>query len=197
MFSLIETIITKPKKYEQLFISTHNLDFLKYIKRLTKPDEKNSINHFMVERQHKKTEKKSVIVSMPSHLRDYTTEFNYLFEQIYNVYKEVKGDKKIKLENTYHQLYNLPNNMRKFLECYLFYKFPNTDDPLKNLGKLFDNQVPTLLNRVINEYSHLTYIDRGCKPMDVEEVEECAKLLIDKIKEKDIEQFNALMESIN
>ena len=33
MFSLIESIIAKPKKYGQLFISTHNLDFLKYLKK--------------------------------------------------------------------------------------------------------------------------------------------------------------------
>src|SRR5690606_39389208 len=42
MFSLIESLIAKPVKkadgsntyrYKQLFISTHNLDFLKYLKR--------------------------------------------------------------------------------------------------------------------------------------------------------------------
>ena len=33
MFSLIESVIAKPKKYCQLFISTHNLDFLKYLKQ--------------------------------------------------------------------------------------------------------------------------------------------------------------------
>jgi len=46
VFSLIESIITKPikvinqqntYKYKQLFISTHNLDFLKYLKRLSMP----------------------------------------------------------------------------------------------------------------------------------------------------------------
>jgi len=35
VFSLIDSIIAKPKKYTQLFISTHNLDFLKYIKITT------------------------------------------------------------------------------------------------------------------------------------------------------------------
>jgi len=50
VFSLIENIIAKPYKkadgtngynYKQLFISTHNLDFLKYIKRLSRADKKN------------------------------------------------------------------------------------------------------------------------------------------------------------
>lgn len=35
IFSLIENVIACKKKYGQLFISTHNLDFLKYLKRLT------------------------------------------------------------------------------------------------------------------------------------------------------------------
>ena len=62
MFSLIESIIAKPKKYCQLFISTHNLDFLKYLKQLTFPKykttdeakkEKPDKRHFLIERKNK------------------------------------------------------------------------------------------------------------------------------------------------
>jgi wobble nucleotide-excising tRNase len=197
MFSLIESIIAKPKNYGQLFISTHNLDFLKYLKRLTIPDGSQQLSHFLIERRHKQNDKRSFVTIMPTHIREYVTEFNYLFGQIYEVYKEVKGDRKAKIDNSYNQFYNLPNNIRKFLECYLFYKFPNNTNPLNNLPRLFDGTVPTLINRVINEYSHLTYIDRGWKPIDVDEVEECAKIVIEKIKEKDPDQFAALLESIS
>lgn len=194
VFSLIETIITKQKKFKQLFISTHNLDFLKYIKRLT--TSKNDSMHFLVEMEQKQNDKRSTLTLMPSHLKDYTTEFNYLFNEIYKLYKEVKGDRAKKIENSYNQFYNIPNNIRKFLEYYLFYKYPNTNSPLENLDKLFDNNIPTLLNRVVNEYSHLIFIDRGWSPMDVAEVEECVKIVIDKVKEKDEDQFNALIQSI-
>jgi len=197
MFSLIESIIAKPKIYGQLFISTHNLDFLKYLKRLTIPDSKENVDYFLIERLKNKNDKRLFLLSMPKYIREYVTEFNYLFNEIYKVYKEVHGDRKMKIENTYNQFYNLPNNIRKFLECYLFYKYPNNKDPLKNLDKLFDYNVPILVNRVINEYSHLTYIDRGWKPIDVDEAEDCAKIIIDKIKEKDIDQFNSLIQSVN
>ena len=197
MFSLIETIIAKPKKYAQLFISTHNLDFFKYIKRLTMPDGKNSVSYFLVERRQKKNDRKSFIIKMPPHLRDYVTEFNYLFNEIYKVYKVVNGDRKQQIENSYNQFYNLPNNLRKFLECYLFFRFPNNGNPLDNLPKLFDNHIPALINRVVHEYSHLTYIDRGWMPMDVGEAEECAKLVIEKLKEKDKDQFEALVASVS
>lgn len=196
LFSLIDTEIAKSQQYKQLFISTHNLDFLKYLKRLSIVGFKDNVAHFMIERRQKGNEKKSCITRMPEHLRDYITEFNYLFKEIYSYYKTVKGDRAQQISNTYNTFYNLPNNMRKFLEYYLFYKFPNSDNPLSNLEKLFDNVVPSLLNRVINELSHLTHIDRGWNPIDVSEAEECVKILIEKIKEKDIEQFNALLESI-
>jgi wobble nucleotide-excising tRNase len=35
VYSLLRAEIVEASKYEQLFISTHNLDFLKYLKRLT------------------------------------------------------------------------------------------------------------------------------------------------------------------
>jgi wobble nucleotide-excising tRNase len=194
VFSLIETIIAKQKKFKQLFISTHNLDFLKYIKRLTAS--KDDSMHFLVEMEQKQNDKRSTLRLMPDHLKNYTTEFNYLFNEIYKLYKEIKGDRAKQIENTYNQFYNIPNNIRKFLEYYLFYKFPNSNSPLENLNKLFDNNVPTLLNRVVNEYSHLIFIDRGWNPMDVAEVEACVKIIIEKIKEKDEDQFNALVESV-
>jgi wobble nucleotide-excising tRNase len=197
IFSLIEHKITKQKKYKQLFISTHNLDFLKYIKRLTlagKSDD--TLRHFLIEMEQKQNDKKSNFAVMPNHLKDYTTEFNYLFHEIYKLYKEVKGDRTRIIENTYNQFYNIPNNIRKFLEYYLFYKYPNTDSPLNNLDKLFENEVPTKINRLVNELSHLTFIDRGWSPMDVSEIEECVKIVIEKIKEKDEEQFDALVQSL-
>jgi wobble nucleotide-excising tRNase len=196
MFSLIESVIAKPKKYGQLFISTHNLDFLKYLKRITIPDRNDNVSYFLIERKQQQNNKRSFLLPMPAHIRDYVTEFNYLFNEIYKLYKEAKGDRKILLANTYNQFYNIPNNLRKFLEYYLFYKFPNNDNPLENLSKLFDDNIPILINRVINEYSHLTYIDRGWKPIDVEEVEECVKIIIEKIREKDKDQFDSLVESI-
>ena len=37
--------------------------------------------------------KKSNFTIMPNHLKDYTTEFNYLFHEIYKLYREVKGNR--------------------------------------------------------------------------------------------------------
>ena len=73
IFSLIEHKITKQKKYKQLFISTHNLDFLKYIKRLTLPGKSDdTIRHFLIEMEQKQNDKKSNFTIMPNHLKDYS-----------------------------------------------------------------------------------------------------------------------------
>jgi wobble nucleotide-excising tRNase len=197
MFSLIDSVIAQPKKYNQLFISTHNLDFLKYLRRITPPNGKKTVAHFLIKREQNSSNKRSLLIPMPNHIKRYSTEFNYLFEQIYSVCRQVEGDGQMIPKVTYDQSYNLPNNLRKFLECYLFFKYPNNEDPLKNLDKLFDGHVPSLINRIINENSHLTHIDRAWKPMDIDEVEDCAKQVIEKIKEIDPDQFEALVASLD
>jgi wobble nucleotide-excising tRNase len=200
MFSLIETVIARDKKYGQLFISTHNLDFLKYIKRLTiARDNQNRelINHFIVEKRKKNNDSQCHLLKMPLYLKDYVTEYNFLFREIYKMaIPFTSGSREKCYENNFTLFYNLPNNMRRFLECYLFYRYPNTDSPLRNLEKIFDGNVPALVKRVIHEYSHLTWGDRGTLVMDVSEAETVAKEIMRAIREKDREHFDALCQSI-
>jgi len=64
----------------------------------------------------------------------------------------------------------------------------------------FDNdllsQIVTF--RISNELSHLEEnFDRCIKPIDISELQKVAYLILSKIKEKDPEQYNALIHSIN
>lgn len=199
MYSLIESIIAKPKKYGQLFISTHNLDFLKYLKKLTIPKwkpqpnsgDKPDIKYFIIDRKSKGC---TLLKLAPEYLKNYITEFNYLFNEIY---KSSVSDAETL---THHYQYNFGNNMRKFLEAYLFYKYPNhklsNDERLK---RFFNNDTVsiTLVNRVINEYSHIgEQFDRGMHPIDIDEIGKISGIVLSKIKESDPNQFEALVESI-
>lgn len=203
MFSLIDKKIVEPKKYAQIFISTHNLDFLKYLKRLSIPIE--YIEHTKTEHwSHYEIIKtckgandyKCEIVEMPKHLKEYVTEYNFLFEQIYLIAMPFRGERKRFFENNYTQYYNIGNNMRKFMECYLFYRYPNTDNPIKYLKRLFDDHLPTQVNRVVNEYSHLSFGARGAMAMDVPEIELAARHIMKAVQEKDPEHFKSLCESV-
>ncbi len=199
MFSLIESIIAKPKKYGQLFISTHNLDFLKYLKKLTVPKykpqpeggDKADIKNFIIDRKNKEN---TFLKLAPDYLKNYITEFNYLFSQIYNC--SISETSAI----SHEYQYNFGNNMRKFLEAYLFYKYPShkmsNDERIK---KYFndDSVSINLINRVINEYSHIgEHFDRGMEPIDIDEISKISKLVIDKIKMSDADQYEALLQSI-
>ncbi|MFY7997986.1 MAG: AAA family ATPase, partial [Candidatus Kapaibacteriota bacterium] len=187
MFSLIEDVIAKPKLYRQLFISTHNLDFLKYLKRLTKP-KKEEVEYWIIQR---KSEEFSTLSLSPQYFRDYTTEFNYLFHQI-----------NLCAQNSFNpeHYYSFGNNLRKFLEAYLFYKYPNHKiGDSKRLEMFFgsDTQSLALINRLMNEYSHLKeQFDRSANLVDVAEMQTIAQRVIDQIKTKDDEQYQALMDSI-
>lgn len=214
MFSLIESLITKPVKkpdgsnyyrYKQLFISTHNLDFLKYLKRLSIPMKKlpaaegakaksvSDHEHFMIERNGAS----SNIMLMPSYLKDYITEFHYLFHQIYKC-----KDQAAAAEN-HEPFFGFGNNLRKFLEAFLFFKFPYHDDKndsFERIKKFFGEEEDTavaLVNRLNNEFSHLEAVpDRGFKPVEIPEIAKVANYVLDKIYASDKVQYNSLLKSI-
>lgn len=194
MYSLIETVIAKPKKYAQLFISTHNLDFLKYLKQLTIPKKKIDgkktldVGYYIISRVQKGY---SNLLHMPTYLKDYITEFNFLFSHIYKCSKEELGEL---------EYYNFGNNARKFLEGYLFFKYPTQNKSFTERLRAFWNDDPTtynIVNRVVNEFSHLeNHIDRGSEPIESTHHIAVAKAIINRIEEKDKEQYNALLESV-
>ncbi len=214
MFSLIESLITKPVKkpdgsnsyrYKQLFISTHNLDFLKYLKRLSIPMKKlpaaegvkaksvSDHEHFMIERNGAS----SNIMLMPSYLKDYVTEFHYLFHQIYKCKNQAAA-----AEN-HEPFFGFGNNLRKFLEAFLFFKFPYHDDKndsFERIKKFFGEEEDTavaLVNRLNNEFSHLEAVpDRGFKPVEIPEIAKVANYVLEKIYASDKVQYNSLLKSI-
>lgn len=190
VYSLINAEIMMKDEFEQIFISTHNLDFLKYLKRLQSALNKNQCNYFLISRE----KEKSTIKLMPRYLKDYVTEFNFLFHQIYKC-ATTDADE----ENQHDLFYNFGNNTRKFLEAFLYYKYPNANDQIEKLNKFFgDNrQASTMTDRINNELSHLEGLfERSMTPIDIPEMKKTATFILNKIKEKDHEQYEALLMSI-
>lgn len=190
VYSLINSEIVARQDFDQLFISTHNLDFLKYLKRL--PDAANNAQrgYFIVSREGEI----SKVKLMPKYLKDYVTEFNFLFHQIYLCANADTDDE------TQHSLfYNFGNNTRKFLEAFLFYKYPNALDRDDKLTRFFgDNrQASSMTDRINNEFSHLEGLfERSMIPIDIPEMKKTADFILRKIREKDNDQYEALLISI-
>lgn len=196
VYSLLNTEIVSSGKFEQLFVSTHSLDFLKYLKRLNGK----FLNHnnkmqdygkefFVVFRR----DKRSTISLMPKYLKEYVTEFNYLFHQIYKCASiEVVDD------TNYTTFYNFGNNSRKFFEIYLYYKYPDKGMNAETLRLFFGNEkIPAVLtDRINNEYSHLCGVfERGSTPVEVPEMKTAAQQIINRLK-VDNDQYNSLLQSI-
>ena len=134
-----------------MFVSTHNLDFLKYLKRLpgkfAAPDGKQKEyqkSYFVVVRQ----DMRSTIQVMPKYLKEYVTEFNYLFHQIHKCAAISVVD-----DSNYVTFYNFSNNARKFFEIYLYYKYPDQGMNEETLRLFFgEEKIPAvLIDRINNE----------------------------------------------
>lgn len=127
-------------------------------------------------------------------MKDFVTEFNYLFASIYKCANSELS------EETYPLFYNFSNNARKFLEIYLFYKYPDDSEDREKQESFFGEKIPVFLNeRVTNEYSHLKGdIERASNPVEypVETMKKDAQMILECIKQHDQKQYNALLKSI-
>ena len=193
VYSLIYSEVVKGDIFSQLFVSTHNLDFFKYLKELSKSSKKDKDKqYFIIERFNEI----STLRLMPDYLKNYVTEFNYLFNEIYKCSKIDNPS-----DENYSSVYNFGNNARKFLEIYLFYKFPDDSGKPQKFAKFFggESYIPKFINdRITNEYSHLEQggVERATTPIEVPEFKKDAQKILDCIKRNDEEQYNALLNSI-
>lgn len=191
IYSLIRSEIVKKKKYKQLFISTHNLEFLKYLMNICDNEEKKkNVSCYLIER----SDTKSSFKEMPEYLKKYTTEFIYLFKQIYICAKAEQED-----DGNFESFYNFGNNARKFLEIYRFYRFPDsTSGDVKKLSNVFGNDIETFfIDRVNNEASHfIGSAERGARPIEIVEMQKVAQCIINGIRNADQEQYSSFLKSI-
>lgn len=189
VYSLLQNEILKNRNYEQVFITTHNLVFLKYLRNIEKSN--NGSHYYQIERKGDE----SSIIKMPNYLRNHGTEFNYWFEKIYLVAKATEIN-----DNNFYLFETFGNNLRKFFETYLFYKFPNSQmkDKEKLACLLGDDVVAsTLIGKLYDEQSHAQGdLENHEVVFDVPEILTSAKFIIHKLEEIDKTQFDSLVSSI-
>lgn len=194
IYSIIVSKIADTDSFNQLFVSTHNLDFLGYLKRMNgkyvNGDKSKQKQYFCITRSFEE----SYISTMPNYLKEHITEFNYLFKEIYVCSKSDVVD-----NSNFQAFYSFGNNARKFLEIFLFYKYPDETEERVKMEKFFGkDKVPVIFSeRINNEYSHLKEnVSRGFSTIDVPEMKRVAELIISSIKNNDGEQYKALLNSV-
>lgn len=202
IFSSIDSLVVKNRKYHQLFISTHSLEFLKYLNRL---DElKEYINYYYITKTRKETDKthKSYLSKMPTVMRDFSTEYQFLFDRIYQWKKEFDklNEKSLqgKIDNAYTNFYDLPNIMRRFLEIHLFYNDPGDKSLATKVSEFIGDETKSIkINRIVNEFSHTTVLERAMKPITIKELEHCVDIVLSSLESNNESQFNNLKNSVS
>ncbi len=188
IFGIYSFLSEKLKNCGQLFITTHNFDFFNLLKDFRRYDLSNQGNLYLV----KRTSTTHLISPLPAVLEKHKSEYNYLFSILFNF--NASSDK-----NNFELLYFLPNIVRRFLELYLFVKYPDGKKFTKKLEKFFltiDDVGKKELLKLIDEYSHEENPEHSHKFPDIQEIEPAIKFLMETISQKDGEHFNALCESI-
>lgn len=201
VYAMIRSVIVVKKCYSQLFIATHNLEFFRYLSKVQDWKLNNNGKEVLVETSwlfvHRR-ENGSVIERLPNYLKRYVTEFAYLFAQIYNAAEADPMD-----ANYEKLIYGFGNAARRFLEIYLYFKFPNDNadekgEHTKRMLEIFDDHVRAfMIDRVINELSHEPgAFGRSMQPLDSSEVHAVALEILRGIKEEDPRQYEHLLKGI-
>lgn len=194
IYSLLENLCLD-NTYGQLFISTHNLDFLKYLTQLTPMGKTaDTVKREKALYQIEKTFTGSILKKMSSHLQENSSEFIYLFNQIYKCSLAIEVD-----DSNHIYFYNFSNNARKFLEIYTYYLFPNPQlKDRQRLQRFWGDRLPRIFSERINhDGSHaVTILEGKITLRDFSEINTNAKLILDKLNTSNPEQYSCLLESI-
>lgn len=125
--SLIRKQFSSPT---QLFILTHNLDFMREMKKwLTRKYEKELAEFLFVEVSvDENGDRSSQIVKMPRLIRDYESEYHYLYSLVKHLAEGPKEAERF--------AYLMPNAIRKVLDIFLAFKDPGASGLEPKVDKL-------------------------------------------------------------
>jgi wobble nucleotide-excising tRNase len=164
----------------QLIIMTHNLQFMNEVKKWLKPrvDKGTATLLFLDAAQDVGTKvRSSSIIRMPTLIREYESEYHYLFHLILQFARSPDGH--------IGYFYLMPNALRKVLEIFLAFKLPGSEglsnkvDNVANGGHDLDPARLRALDRLVQLESHADNLDDlvTFSSMTIEETKDAATAL--------------------
>ncbi len=137
--------------FKQLFISTHNFELFSFLKDSNKINKKNTREYYYIKRIGKD---ESEMQRLPKSLRDYKSEYIYLFDIIYKFFEGgcQESDDKLIL---------MPNAVRRFLEIYTLLKLPDSTDEVDARLKILIPEPHQL--KTLHHFSHFTTFEKVTK----------------------------------
>ncbi len=181
-------------KCKQLFISTHNFTFFDHL-RVSKVrfDKEDRIeNQFFVENyEDNKKNRCARLIELPDMIRNYKSDYLYLFSQIEEFSKYPNPLK-------YEKFPMIPNALRRFMETYCGIMYPNGKGWKYNLKFIKDNNLRTSLKAIADGGSH----GEGAGSTNIvfnnpEELQRIIKETLICIRKKDNKYYNCLETTAN
>ena len=159
LYAAFGFIRERAKDAAQIIIMTHNFTFLREIKRwFMGGTRKSKSRFFMLDVEFEDGIRCSVLRELDPLLRDYESDYHYLFSQIYrHAQNEARGE--------LGENYVLPNMARRLLERFAAFRWPekpggsslNTQLEMADL----DSASKIRIARFVNSYSHSDSIDES------------------------------------
>ncbi len=160
------------KDARQVFLLTHNFDFLKLLLNWIKNARSEDRGYFMLRAKVARgDERRSQIEPLDKALAKNGSEYVFLFKLV----------RDYACDGTIENAYPMPNVIRKVLEQFLEFMCPTADSTYHKLQNIsFDPIKKTALNKYANDFSHPT--GKGLDPSLVDETRNNAAHLIDLIR---------------
>ena len=176
------------KDAKQVFILTHSFDFLRLLLNWAKNIPDREKNYYMIKNSYLNDTRNAFIAPMDKALKDYQSEYHYLFKLLYM----------FQSDGTIGQAYPIPNIARKALETFLMFRVPNGNTQYRKMETLkphFDENKLTAIYKFTNDLSHIT--GKGFDPALVQETQNNVKYLLEMMEKVFPEHYKILVESIN
>lgn len=173
------------KDASQLFIFTHNFDFLKLALGWVKHSHK-GFSLLMVKNNFSVTDgsRTAYLTKLDPALEKFESEYHYLFNILY-AYKD---------DGTIENAYKMPNIARKLLDSFLMFCVPKNISTYERLQELtFDEEKKTAIYKFVNDQSHIT--GAGFDPSLVPEAQKCIKYLLELMEATFPTHYSYLVET--
>jgi wobble nucleotide-excising tRNase len=158
------------KDAKQVFLLTHNFEFLKLLLDWLKQTKK-AASYYMIVCAETEADRVANITPLDQMLIDHPTEYHFLFKTLYTF----KSDGRIAT------CYHIPNIARKLLETFLEFHSPSVESPYKKLEAVtFDENKKTAIYKFTNDLSHRT--GKGFDPAIVAESQKNVQFLLEMIE---------------
>jgi wobble nucleotide-excising tRNase len=182
-FSFLKTSVTE---CAQVFILTHNFDFLQLIINWLEHSNKRFSNYYMINNKMIFNNRCAIISKLDNLLRNYSSEYQYLFKLLY----------KFESDGSLESVYHIPNIARKVLDNFLMVYFPDNSTPYKKLEKIeFNEKKKTAIYKFTNDQSHIT--GKGFDPSLVAESQNVIKYLLEMMKDVFPNHYNVLVQAVD